>query len=420
MICKLYVSPLIPSPNWKYTGVYGRVSLTNTIQVKDMNDDLIFEHQIVKMTQLSKFFYAFATMDFLVGLSFEINEFPDELFKDTLASLTKEKRKPKQKKVDKSMISGPTGFQHVSHVGYAKGKGLDVNNVPPEWLETFKKAGLTNEQLQDPKTAKFVMKFMQEHSGEAPVAKRPPPPPPSRRRVPEVPPAEQPSLIQPEINKKPPIKIQPPPPAEKTSKEQPPSLPPTAAPELPPPNLPRRISKDQPDLPPPNLPRRISKDQPNLPPPVAPVVVQPDPSKKEYPPPTKKQNVPDVVPPIPQMTPPVSSAPTMSTGGGPPPPPGPPPPFSPPSADTTPKAPKPKAPITAAPVDLLSAIKSAGVKSLKKVETTAEETKKFGSSMAGGNDLAGALASALADRNKVLTTLDSDEEEPEDEGEWSD
>eukprot|EP00835_Amoeboradix_gromovi_P004476 NODE_350_length_10400_cov_0.385205.p3 type:complete len:415 gc:universal NODE_350_length_10400_cov_0.385205:3695-2451(-) len=414
MICKLYVSPLTPSPTWKYTGLYGRISVAETIQIKDMDGELLFEHQNVKMTQMSKLFYAFATMDFLMGLSFEVNEFPDELFKDTLGQLTKGKKKPKTKKIDKASISAPSGFQHVSHVGYAKGKGLDVNNVPPEWLDTFKKAGLTSEQLQDPKTAKFVMNFMQNHSsdGQPTDKKRAPPPPPSRRRPPEIPPPETSNR---------PIAVGPPelPPPKKINPSIPQSLPPKKVTE---PLSPEPLSTKNvirpaaPDLPPPNLPQRISNN-------TEPVNKKPDPPKKksDLPPPkkVKPQEPLAPAPDIPALNLLTSEASKNAPGAPPPPPPFSPPVFTPPPKDDTPKVQKPKlGPAVAPNDDLLAAIRSGGVKTLKKVEAE-EQPKKFTSSMAGGNDLAGALASALADRNKVLTTLDSDEEE-DDEDEWSD
>ena len=400
MICKIYVSQLNPSPNWKYTGLYGRINLGSTLQIKDMGDNLLFEHPSVKMTQLGQFFYAFPTADYLVGLSFDIKEYPDELFKDTLATLTKEKKKPKTKKVDKSMISGPSGFQHVSHVGYAKGKGLDVNNVPSEWLETFKKAGLTNDQLKDPKTAKFVMKFMQEHNADGqPIAtgekKRPPPPPPARRRAP------------PEV-----------PPVENQKKPSPPDLPKPTRPV---------IQKKEPEFAAvevPNLPRRISKDMPALPPP-EPVKSKPEPPKKNTvqptpPPPSKKKNslVPESeAPPLPDMLPPPINMKEMgSPGVPPPPPPFSPPPFSPPPISEAPKARAPKQQPAIVPADdLLAAIRGGGVKALKKVEVDDQPRKSVAM---GGSDLAGALALALADRNKVMVS--SDEEQEEDDGEWSD
>ncbi|KAI8921813.1 hypothetical protein BC831DRAFT_475328 [Entophlyctis helioformis] len=112
----------------------------------------------------------------------------------------------KKGKIDKSMISAPSNFEHVSHVGYDPKTGFSAQNIPMEWKIIFQKAGITEEQLQDKKTAKKVAKFMKEHADQlgrpnaaisasagaaapasssaaqasAPARRVPPPPPPSR------------------------------------------------------------------------------------------------------------------------------------------------------------------------------------------------------------------------------------------------
>lgn len=110
--------------------------------------------------------------------------------------MTRSKTQKKEtKKLDKSMISAPSDFKHLSHVGYDPKKGFSAANIPLEWKAIFQKAGITEDQLQDKRTAKIVAKFMKQHadaaaqpagpaapsSNQAPVSKRaPPPPPPSR------------------------------------------------------------------------------------------------------------------------------------------------------------------------------------------------------------------------------------------------
>ncbi|KAI8850935.1 P21-Rho-binding domain-containing protein [Chytridium lagenaria] len=60
------------------------------------------------------------------------------------------------------MISAPTDFKHVSHVGYNPKTGFSVDNIPLEWNAIFAKAGITADQLADRKTAKFLQKFMKQ------------------------------------------------------------------------------------------------------------------------------------------------------------------------------------------------------------------------------------------------------------------
>lgn len=102
------------------------------------------------------------------------------------------KEKSKKGKIDKSMISQPSDFQHVSHVGFNAKTGFSAENIPPEWKIIFAKAGITESQLSDKKTAKFIHKFMTENAGMVPgtsgpkaapntAAKRQPPPPPASR-----------------------------------------------------------------------------------------------------------------------------------------------------------------------------------------------------------------------------------------------
>ncbi|KAJ3268194.1 hypothetical protein HDV01_003340 [Terramyces sp. JEL0728] len=79
--------------------------------------------------------------------------------------LFRKNTKTKEKKLDKAMISGPSDFQHVSHVGYSKADGFSVQNIPMEWKIIFQKAGITDEQLQDKKQQKVIKKFMKENAG---------------------------------------------------------------------------------------------------------------------------------------------------------------------------------------------------------------------------------------------------------------
>jgi hypothetical protein len=56
----------------------------------------------------------------------------------------------------KPKISGPSNVSHES--GFGNYFGGDGDKIPDEWKEIFKKAGLTDEQIKDKKTAKLIMK----------------------------------------------------------------------------------------------------------------------------------------------------------------------------------------------------------------------------------------------------------------------
>lgn len=75
--------------------------------------------------------------------------------------------------VDTRQTSGPTNFQHISHIGWSKENGFDVENIPPEWKELFKEVGITKGHLRDKEFAETVYNIIQENADLAP----PPPPP---------------------------------------------------------------------------------------------------------------------------------------------------------------------------------------------------------------------------------------------------
>lgn len=59
----------------------------------------------------------------------------------------------------KIVISGPVGFKHESSMKFNASTGeIDLENLPPEMLEIFKKAGVTKKDLQDKTTAIEIFK----------------------------------------------------------------------------------------------------------------------------------------------------------------------------------------------------------------------------------------------------------------------
>jgi hypothetical protein len=98
-------------------------------------------------------------------------------------------------------------------------------NIPPEWKKVFERAGVTEEQLQDKNTAKFIFDFMSNYQGTSqppsslpstpipskPISAGPPPiPAASNRRAPPPPPPTRPggqasgmfyTLISPSLNR---------------------------------------------------------------------------------------------------------------------------------------------------------------------------------------------------------------------------
>jgi hypothetical protein len=62
-------------------------------------------------------------------------------------------RKPKEKR--RPTISGASNFQHTAHLGFNM---QSFGDLPTEWKNIFEKAGISEEQMKDKKTAKLITK----------------------------------------------------------------------------------------------------------------------------------------------------------------------------------------------------------------------------------------------------------------------
>ena len=130
-----------------------------------------------------------------------------------------------KKKFDRSAIGAPTNFRHLTHVGYDPEKGFSTMNVPPEWKQVFEKAGVTEDQLKDANTAKFIFDFMSQNYGDTPPtpssANKPQPEP----ALPPIPAVSAPVSHQPPVPKR--TAPPPPPPSRSAAAPAPPSAAPT-------------------------------------------------------------------------------------------------------------------------------------------------------------------------------------------------
>ena len=55
------------------------------------------------------------------------------------------------------VIGLPTNFQHITHIGWDEQKGFQVENLPPEWKNLFKTAGIKRKDLENKDTAKLIV-----------------------------------------------------------------------------------------------------------------------------------------------------------------------------------------------------------------------------------------------------------------------
>uniref|UniRef100_A0A3P8WUQ3 WASP actin nucleation promoting factor n=1 Tax=Cynoglossus semilaevis TaxID=244447 RepID=A0A3P8WUQ3_CYNSE len=231
---------------------------------------------------------------------------------------SKEKKKDKKKKnapkLSKADIGAPSGFKHVTHVGW------DPNNIDPDLWKLLSAAGISEAEMRDEKTSQLVYNVIEQSGGMEAVKREmnkgeAPPPPPSRGALPPVPGSGL-------------------------------SAPAPAPPQRGLPSVPPPMTRGGPPPPPP------SSNRNGCPPPPPPSHTSPSKSSHNLPPP--------MPPPLQQRPlgpPPVTSLPIRGGGGGggggpPPPAPPPPPPPPPPLSLDFPPPPPPASsgsPVTPAP-----------------------------------------------------------------------
>ncbi|XP_030641016.1 WASP actin nucleation promoting factor b [Chanos chanos] len=291
------------------------------------------------------------------------------------------KGKKKGPRLTKADIGAPSGFKHVTHVGWDPNSGFDTTNLDPDLKKLFACAGISDDQLTDKETSKLIYDFIEQSGGldavkeemrkqdEAVTSRNrsgPPPPVPGGAR-----PGSAPA---------------PPPPRVPG---QPPRAPPPPRGPLPPP------PPSHGSMPPPPPPSHGS-----LPPP-------PPPSHASFPPPPRHGSMPPPPPP----------------GAGPPPPPAPPPP-PPPAAPTTIFSSSPAS--TAPPPsssgggrgDLLLQIQRG-----TKLRTVSDASDNPPPQEQRPEGIVGALMSVMEKRNKVMHSSDEEDDEggfDEDDDEWDD
>ncbi|KAL5014857.1 hypothetical protein ScPMuIL_009127 [Solemya velum] len=165
---------------------------------------------------------------------------------DTLKVKKNDKKDKGKKKLTKDDISTPTNFRHVGHVGWDPNKGLDMDNLDPDMKCLFETVGI--QEGADKETVDFIYDFVEKHGGIDAVKKEisTVPPPPPRSREPPVPhPSQPPPAVrpqQPQVPRPAPNRGQLPPPPPNRLGPAPavPSNPPfmtskASAPQLPPP-----------------------------------------------------------------------------------------------------------------------------------------------------------------------------------------
>lgn len=97
----------------------------------------------------------------------------------------RDKKRPGGRKLTKADISQPTNFKHLAHVGWNDGKRFELNSEEENSLDSFlKKAGVSQQQLNDRDTRAYIYDFIQSHnvldSVKSEKHQQAPPPVPTR------------------------------------------------------------------------------------------------------------------------------------------------------------------------------------------------------------------------------------------------
>ncbi|CAG9823446.1 unnamed protein product [Phaedon cochleariae] len=145
----------------------------------------------------TKFFHMFEAKDYLVAFNFaDIDEANDLLYvvrqkiharkrredkrsrqisqSQTLPSPTShmqfsankktldpaEKQAKRKRNITKADIGIPSNFVHVSHIGWSSSSGFDINTENEQLRAFFEKAGVSEQQLQDKSTREYIYDFI--------------------------------------------------------------------------------------------------------------------------------------------------------------------------------------------------------------------------------------------------------------------
>ncbi|KAI0700298.1 hypothetical protein BC835DRAFT_1451484 [Cytidiella melzeri] len=176
-----------PDPRqWSYSGLQGALALAkdssrgaHVFKLVDImgTGGIVWEHELyegLEYNQDRPFFYSFSGDECMIGLVFadegeaktlakKVNTRKKSDSGDNKASSSSSKKKSKGGKIDKSLISAPSSFKHIAHMGYDAESGFTSTNVDPSWqalLTSLESMGVDKETAA--KEMDFIKEFVRD------------------------------------------------------------------------------------------------------------------------------------------------------------------------------------------------------------------------------------------------------------------
>lgn len=151
----------------------------------------------------------------------------------------KESKEKKKKKgfFSKSLISAPSAFKHIAHMGFDSEKGFTAENVDPSWerlMTQLQGMGISKSQIEENKD--FIKDFVRDAEAGSTGGAPPPPPPPvqaprgKRKQAPPAPKSRLAGDDSEEPSTPAPSHLPPPPPSLDASAPSRPNIPPPPPP----------------------------------------------------------------------------------------------------------------------------------------------------------------------------------------------
>jgi len=185
--------------NWEYTGTLGALVVVsdfnaNNYFIKILNVDngsVQWEHEFyenLNYQPLNGWLHSFESENGVVGFSFaeeqEAREFLETIntckntplakggatggkpkkknsnalkgFKKTLNKAKNGVTKLFKSEKEQIVVGGPKNFRHASHIGWGQ-EGFQITDLPDEWKNLFKKAGIKKSEIKDKETAQYIL-----------------------------------------------------------------------------------------------------------------------------------------------------------------------------------------------------------------------------------------------------------------------